>query len=240
MVRGQSLARKLRNIVIPLKNWLTTQKTFRLPGLDSSGKKLPPPLEVCRMRGEALLVTEFYSYVNKAGIDKAEYQLALWEKLLCQHTLQDLAQRIGLISNFTNLSKHKPTKAAFTAWCILVDSLASQCEKDLLHIATVDVFRHFFIGLYPKSNNKNHRSPSGLRMKATNGLRKTWGIGTQLKESFTTSESQCEFTLKFKAPGYQWQTLLTVTGSRLKPTRIKAYTRLIDEIKQGLHKPVKG
>ncbi|MHB8988287.1 MAG: hypothetical protein ACYC6S_05835 [Desulfobulbia bacterium] len=104
-------------------------------------------------------------------------------------------------------------------------------------MATQGFFRHYFIGLYPKKSQTTSINPATLRLRALGKLRKHWGLGTELKESFVAQDEDCVFSLRLKAPGYSWQTLVTVTGARLKTTRIEAYTRLLDQVVQGLHRP---
>lgn len=231
------MSRKLKTIVSPLSAYLKVQRGFKLPG-EGGDMELPPPLEICKRRGEALLVQEFFEFIGQIGIIDAARQLELWEILIARGTyLLDLAQRIGLMNHFTTPPARKPEQAAYTAWCIFLDSLRCASEQNLIHIATHEVFLHFYIGLYPKANNDKARSHGNLRLQALVKLRKYWGLEAELKESFVTEDDKCVFSIRLKSPGYSWKTLTTVTAERLKPARLEAFTLLLDEVRNGLHRP---
>ena len=236
-IRSCPLSRKLKNIVSPLSVYLQAQRGFKLPG-EGDDTKLPPPLEIRKRCGEALLVQEFFAFMGQIGLVDAARQLELWDILIARGTyLLDLAQRIGLMNHFATPPARNLEQAAYTAWCIFLDTLHCASEKNLIRIATHEVFLHFYIGLYPRANNDKTRTHGNLRLQALVKLRKCWGFMAELKESFTTEDDNCVFSIRLKSPGYSWQTLATATAPRLKLARFEAYTLLIDEIKNGQHRP---
>lgn len=231
------MSRKLKDIVLSLKAYLEARRGFKLPGV-SDDMELPPPLEIRRRRGEALLVQAFFDFMDKIAVIDAARQLELWDILIARGTyILDLAQRIGLMNHFTSPPPKRPERTAYTVWCIFLDGLSRESDRHLIQIATQGFLRHYFIGLYPKTSQAKPQNPASLRLRVLGKLRKHWGLGAELKESFVTDNDTCVFSIRLKSPGYSWQELTTVTGTRLQPTRIEAYTLLLDEVGQGLHRP---
>ena len=66
---------------------------------------------------------------------------------------------------------------------------------------------------------------------------KLWGPDAVLKESFTVSDTEVQFTIKLKTSGFSWLNLWNITGSRLKPTRVACYTELLEALEDGRCKP---
>jgi hypothetical protein len=233
------LARKLKHIVFPLKAFLDTRRTFKLPGAQE-GAGLSPLLEIRKRRGEALLVEAFFNFMEAANVADPSRQLELWDTLISKGGyILDLAQRIGLMNCFTTLPTKKPEQAAYVAWCIFLDSLRRENDTNLKNIATKSLFKHYFIGLYPEKNIKKKENLLTLRRRLEGKLRRHWGLNMELKESFTTENDSCEFSIRIKPYEEPQQTLITHTGTRLKPTKIEAYNFLLKGISEGMYRPEK-
>lgn len=234
------MARKLKHIVFPLKAFLDTRLTFKIPGLQEGGG-LPALLEIQKRRGEALLVESFFNFMeDEARIVEPSRQLELWDTLIYKGGyILDLAQRIGLMNCFATMPAKNPEQAAYVAWCIFLDSLRRENDTNLKNMATKIFFKHYFIGLYPEKSRRKKENDLTLRRRAEGKLRKNWGLNMELKESFTTDGDGCVFSIRIKPCNGPWQTLNTCTGTRLKPTKIEAYTSLLKEISAGKHLPVR-
>ena len=230
------MARHLDHIVVPLRNYLNRKSRFRLPNGDG---RLLPPLEVARRCGEAQLLLQFFALMEKLHHTDHGRQLELWDQLVVNGGyILDLVQRIGLFERLVLPADADPKHWAYIAYCIFLHSLHGEPKRDLFNLATKNFLYHHYLGLYPKNPANRTMPPEVLRRRAQVRLNKGWGIGTELKESFKARDEQSmEFSLRIKPPGKAWQTLLTEEGDRLKPTRIAAYQRLLDELETGKHSP---
>lgn len=236
------MARKLRNFTNLLSNYVNSGR--RIPMPVGAGYRLPPPVELHFRRGEALLVNTFFDFLERtATIDPAQ-QLQLWHTIIENgHNLIDLIQRIGLHRHFDAQLAPTPERSAYIAWCIFLGHLRQEDDPRYLQAATTNLYRHYLAATYPSktAGPTPARNADALREKALRKLRKAWGHSVELKESFRTDTSDTgtgvDFALRLKTPRRSWITLLEQRGERLKPTRLKAYQSLLNELKAGRCRP---
>lgn len=226
------MARKLQHIVEPIKQQLASSQRLRLPAAKEGA--LPPILQVQLQRGEALLVESFYGFLDQIGQVDPALQLKAWDQIIVsgQH-LMDLAQRTGLNQWFSHPLDPCPEKAAYKSWCLLLFQLAQDRRSPAWKAATETLYRHYFAGLFPSKPVVKPAGIEQLKSQAARLLRKRWGQGVELKESFKEEAEQVVFTLRCKAQDHAWQNLVTLKGPRLKPTRMEAYQQLIAQLESG-------
>ena len=231
------MPRHLDHIVSPLRSHLLKRKLVRLP--QSLDGQLPPPLEVARLCGESLLRLKFFGLMKTLNHTDYARQLALWDQLVANGGyILDLVQRIELFFWLKVPAGSNPRDWAYAAYCIFLHSLHGSGNSQLFELATGKFLYHHYLGLYPKSATSKKIPAEQLRQRALVRLRKRWGLAAELKESFVTDDKEgVQFSLRIKPQGEGWHTLLTEQGERLKPTRLAAYNRLLQEMEEGKHQP---
>lgn len=226
------MARKLSTILEPISIFLATAR-LRLRMPIGPNYQLPSVLENSRIRGEARLILCFYQFLDSNGVRDPDRQLVLWEQLIGNgRNLLDVCQRLNVFKFFSGPLDSKPEKAAFIAWCILVDNLYL-AKQGAYSQATEQLMRFFFLGLYPSKPQPVKESMEKIRNQLLREIKKRWGNDTELKESFRTDQQPNLFSLRIKAPGQTWLTLLTCQGESIKPLRQLTYKQLLSDIQSG-------
>jgi hypothetical protein len=230
------MSRKLSLITESLKRFVSSPRFgCKLP--IGSHFVLPPVLEIAKRRGEAILVSRFFEFTRSQHVSDPAWELALYEQIVSSgKPLLDICQRIGIFKHFSAPLADTPEQAAFIAWCILTDTLDKE-QHPYLENATTDFFRHFFLGHFPKSPVEQKLDLNLLKQRVNRRVLRLWGPDAVIKESFTVSDTEVQFTIKLKTSGSSWLNLWHIIGTRLKPTRVACYTELLEALEDGRCKP---
>lgn len=238
----------LSTITIPLQGYIAERKKKLCKKLVGVVKgDLPVPFQVAALRGEGILRLRFFDFLEKTGITNPQRQLDLWLVLVVDRgRIIDLIQRVGLLDLVARQNtalkdlqaRSDFAEIAFLLYCGLLDDFSRQQKKNLLSLACEKFFEHHFLGLYPaKPVPPKKLTAVQLRQRVLAKLQKYWGFNVKLKESFSTDDDSVDFALRMQANGMAWLELLRISGKRLKATRNTAYRKLLQEIKEGRHRP---
>jgi hypothetical protein len=153
--------------------------------------------------------------------------------------VQEIVEKIKLLDYFklpSDINGEQYRACCLTAYCILIWDihLSSAAQKDnskvssLLYSATKGFVLHYLPSLYPKISDKN--DPQQLKKSIESLLAKQNQQRVKIKESFTSSDDVVTFSLIAKVKGEANKPLITITGERLKPTRLRAYKQVESEL----------
>jgi hypothetical protein len=234
------MARQLRQVTTVLARYITNrfEQAFRWPA-GASRIELPPIIELAFLRGEALLRTRFFSHFERLHFDDPNTLLHLWKQLRNNpEGLSLVVTQSGLLEAFKRqagaayIGKGTHESNCYTAYCCLLWDIQQQKDLHLLEMATGRLFSHFAATLFPSQGRRD--DPKQLKLEIRKQLALRWHIRPEIRESFKTTDDRVEFTLLAKMSGYHPYRLLTVTGKRLKPTRLKACHLLLDNLESGV------
>jgi len=226
------MSRKISHIVQPLKLFVQSPKFgCKLP--IGEHFHLPPLLEVARLKGEALAIQSFFTFLTEQYVQDPQWSLDLYQQIVRSgKPLLDLSQRIGVFAHFSGPLAATPEASAYIAWCILLDALHTQQHPSFEH-ATTGFYRHYFLGMFPKKPAEKADDLATLKQQLKKQILRHFGADATFKESFVVNDHQVHFTLKLKRQQMSWVDAWQETGERLKPTRMLAYKNLLHALEQG-------
>lgn len=226
---------RLKGIVAPLATHVAANSQ-KLSGKGAeSVDALPAPLRLAALRGEGVLRGRFFHHFGQAlpHAPTAGQWLDYWQRFVLQRgIIADLVRRAGMYQA-TGLSQRPDVnddELCFHLYCVLLDSLAQQNNEQLLHIAVERFFVYHWRQQFPTEVQANPERPNvtALRQRLERRLKKQYGNKAKLKESFEQSAKKVSFRLLLVLPNQVPQELIRLDGQRLKPTRVRAYERALD------------
>jgi hypothetical protein len=228
------MARHLTQITTPLKQYLSARfsKQWRLDKSINIAEtqKLPAPLFIAQMRGEAILKNEFFHTLEQKQINDPQSQYYAWQQLISAgRCIQEVIENSGATTFFHLNTQSDYAKQCYNVYCIILWDAAANNNK-LKNNLTSGLINHYFPTLYP--NKAKEKSPEQLKKEVAKQLSQQWQLKAEIKESFTTEE-EVTFSIIAKIKGYSGVTLITTTGKRLNNTRLKAYKQCIEQLNQA-------
>lgn len=235
------MAKHLSHIVAPLRHYLNQRFSahWRLNKQISLAdtSDLPAPLFVAFMRGDAIVKSAFFDQLDKKHIYNPDSQQHSWIQLIGNgRAIEEVIEHSGAAQFFYLDNQHRYREQCYNAFCIIVWDAALN-HSPLLDTLTKGLVDHYLPTLYP--NKAKPKTPEQFQKDIAQLLARQWQLRTEIKESFTTSATSVEFSLLVKVPQHKTLTLLTLTGEKLKPTRLKAYKQCILRLEQGTMPPPK-
>jgi len=238
------MARKLKLITAQISQYLAkrfskgTGTAHKIPA-HISRKSLPAPLYIAFLQGEALLRLRFFAYLNERSISDPDSLFRLWEQLIeDKKFIQQIVEDSGLLNYFI-LSKKELvedssyySEQCFTVYCILIFDAHESANSVLLTSLTKGLVVHFMPTLYPEQSKITDIKL--LKNQIAKQLALKWHIRPEIKESFVTTDGEVVFSLLAKIAKQPFITLITLEGNRLKPTRLKAYQNLLNQLDEGV------
>jgi len=223
------MARHLSHIVMPLRHYLN-ERFSTLWRLDkrvslADVSALPAPLFVAYMRGDAMLKAAFFDQLDKKHILNPDSQQHSWVQLIGNgHAIEEVIEHSGATQFFYLDNQRLYREQCYNAYCIIVWDAALN-KAPLLDTLTKGLVDHYLPTLYP--NKAKPKTPEQFKKDIARLLAEQWQLRAEIKESFKTSDTTVEFSLLAKVPQYRTLTLLTLTGEKLKSTRLKAYKQCL-------------
>jgi len=233
------MAKHIKLITKPITAYVSQRFAHALRG-NKAGKsnELPPHLEWARLRGEALLTERFFNYFERKHIDDVNSQLFFWQQFKSNpNALLMLSRKTGLIAAFraqvspVYLENTTEVEQHFIAYCCLLWDIHQQQNQALLATATETFFGHFSASIFPTEYRSD--DVDKLKQEIRKLLAQRWNIRPEIRESFTTDDSKVNFSLIAQIKGSAPCQLHSLEGKRLKPTRIKAYQTVLQQLKDG-------
>ncbi len=201
---------------------------------------LPPVLYIAFLQGESLLRTRFFKTLGHRSITDIESQAHLWLQIVEDHRfIQQICEQSGMIKYF-KLSENQSNikseygKACYVAYCIVLWDAYSYGNQNVVTKMTAGLVVHYMPTLYPKQANVTDIKL--LKKEIARLLALQWHVRPEIKESFITTE-EVVFSLICKIDRHVPLELSTITGKRLKPTRIKCYKKVISQLENGVLRP---
>jgi len=233
------MAKHIQQITSPITAYLRQRFGHALRGNKGANEfSLPPHLEWARLRGEALLIKRFFNYFEQRHIEDVNSQLFFWQQFKSNpDALPLLSNKTGLIIAFkaqvsqAYLEKTTEQEQHFIAYCCLLWDIHQQKNQALLATTTDIFFGHFAATIFPAESRRDNINK--LKCDIRKHLAQRWNIRPEIKESFSSDEDGVSFSLIARISGYAPCPLLTISGKRLKPTRIKAYQTVWKGLEQG-------
>ena len=233
------MARKLKLVTTHISQYLAK----RFPKGSGASHKIPPhanreslpaPLYIAFLQGEALLRLKFFAYLQERSISDPNSLVLLWQQLITDKKyIQQIVEASGLLNYFIfgqglapDTSQYK--EQCFTAYCILIFDASEAGNNNLVIGLTKGLVVHFMPALYPEQPKVTDSKL--LKNQIAKQLALKWGLRPEIKESFITNEGRVSFSLVCKLRRRPPVTLITLEGNRLKPTRLKAYQALLEDL----------
>ncbi len=234
------MARHLKQITDPVSGYL--KKRFSLSSTAKRGgdkKELPPLLEIAFLQGEAVLRQKFFRFLINRKIEDAKSQLHFWNSFQQgADVFTQFCQASGLNDAFKQqistdyIQMHSNEKLQYTGYCCLLWDLQQNKQSALLSSVTDQLFSHYIASIFPtQSTQKTHKE---LTQEIIKQLALRWQIRPEIKESYKIENDEVIFTLVAKMQGYHPVDLITLQGKRLKPTRLAANKRLLQQLEKPL------
>jgi hypothetical protein len=226
------MARHLTQITAPLKEYLTTRfinqwrlaKSINIADIE----KLPAPLFIAQMRGDAILKHELFTTLEQKQISDPVSQQYAWQQLLTSgNCLQEVMENSGATTFFHLNTEKDYAKQCYNAYCIILWDATVNNNK-LQNNLTSGLVNHYLPTLYP--SKAKDKTPEQLKKDIAKSLAQQWHLKPEIKESFITTEEGVTFSITAKAKGYSTTTLTTVNGKRLNITRNKAYNTCLKQV----------
>lgn len=223
------MARHLTQITNPLKQFLSARftKQWRLDKNINlaDAAKLPAPLFVAQMRGEAHLKTAFFTALEQKQITDPISQQYAWQQLITKgNCLKEIMENSGAAAFFHLNTQTDYIQQCYNAYCIILWDTAIN-QSPLENTLTTGLVNHYLPTLYP--SKAKSKTPEQLKKEIAKLLTQQWQLKPEIKESFETKEDEVIFSLKAKLARYNTSTLITIKGKRLNNTRLKAYKQCL-------------
>lgn len=241
------MAKHLKFVTRPLRLHFEAYHTKSKSGLYFDGTQclINPANQIARIRGEALFNQHFFNALSEKNIHDDASRWQFYQVLvLNKHFLIEVCEHAGLLDGFVidNLEQLKTDQNplygqyAFAAICIVLWDMEQRDKKP----NPSHVVRHFIEHnaaqvVACKQPKKPMRDQQLQDIK--HALYGKWGVMPAIKESFSTTADEVTFSLLAKSDKYQPVTLITLQGSRVKPTRTKAYQQLWQLTQSQFFKP---
>jgi len=228
------MARHLTQITAPLKQYLSARfaKQWRLDKNINMAEtdKLPAPLFIAQMRGEAILKSEFFSTLEQKQINDPQSQHYAWQQLISAgRCIQEVIENSTATTFFHLNTQTDYALQCYNAYCIILWDAANTNES-LKAKLTSGLINHYLPTLYP--TKAKDKTPEQLKKEIAKLLTQQWQLKPEIKESFETKEEEVIFSLKAKLARYSTTTLITITGKRLNNTRLKACKQCLTQLKE--------
>ncbi len=228
------MARHLTQITAPLKQYLSARfsKQWRLDKNINMAEtnKLPAPLFIAQMRGEAILKNEFFSTLEQKQINDPQSQHYAWQQLIgAGRCLQEVIENSTATTFFHLNTQTEYALQCYNVYCIILWDAANN-NVSLKEKLTSGLINHYLPTLYP--SKAKDKTPEQLKKEIAKLLAQQWQLKPEIKESFETKEEEVTFSLNAKLARYSTTTLITITGKRLNNTRLKAYKQCLLQLKR--------
>ena len=233
------MARHLKQITAPLSGYLQKRFSFRTQGKSSADQKqLAPELELSYLLGESLLRQRFFAFLHQRKIDDPKSQLHFWNLFLQGNDVfTSFCQSSGLTEAFKQQistgyqQQNSIEKLHYTAYCCLLWDLHQHNESSLLTKVTDQLYSHYIATSFPAEAAS--KTPQQLNREIVKRLFQQWQLRPEIKESYKTEDDVVSFTLLAKTAGYHTVEVITLQGKRLKPTRLAAARRLLEQLEKA-------
>lgn len=240
MSKGIASRHSLKALAYPLQQFLAGWGARERPSKPhGQGHELPAPYELAALRGEAILRQRFFKQLmEKLPVQlDAGQQIDLWQSMVDEGgQITAWVQRLGIAKALRReaVIPVKITEESRKLYCVLLDALDQEAPT-LLTWAVEAYFWHGWKERFPDATLPIEKSQSAntevLRERLVRGLRKHYGEGVEIKESFQQTPERVQFTLLAKrASSSRWETVLEVERPRLKTARLAAYQHAIKQM----------
>jgi hypothetical protein len=236
MAKGIGSKNSLKALAHPLQQFLSgwgAREKPSAPKPNATGHApLPAPYELAALRGEGILHDRFFNaFMAKLPVTlEASQQIATWQTLVEDGGhITAWVERLGIAKALRReaLVPLNTSQEARKLYTLLLDALNAQAPE-LLPWAAEGYFWHCWKQQFPdapaKQKETSKTSVEIQRERLERALRKKHGNGVELKESFTQTPENVNFTLLWRTGQHEsWQTLHQVERPRLKTARLVAY-----------------
>jgi hypothetical protein len=248
MTKGQNSKNSLKALAHPIQQFLSSWGAREKPSTPKINgaelNRLPVPYELAALRGEGILRDRFFNqFMAKLPVAlDASQQIAAWHTLveggghitawverLC---IAKALRREALLPLLNPADASLENRKLYT---LLLDTLHTQAPE-LLPWAFEGYFWHCWKQQFPSENDHQGSDPNKTNItvmceRLERALRKQYGNGVELKESFTQETTTVHFVVLWRTtPHAPWQTLHQLERPRLKTARLAAYSEAIDQL----------
>jgi hypothetical protein len=236
MAKGIGSNNSLKALAHPLQQFLSGWGAHEKPSApkpNATGHApLPAPYELAALRGEGILRDRFFNaFMAKLPVTlDASQQIATWQTLVEDGGhITAWVERLGIAKALRReaLVPLNTSQEARKLYTLFLDALNAQAPE-LLPWALEGYFWHCWKQQFPdapaKQKETSKTSVEVQRERLERALRKQYGNGVELKESFTQTPEAVHFTLLWRTNQHKpWQHLHQVERPRLKTARLLAY-----------------
>lgn len=240
MAKGIGSKNSLKALAHPLQQFLSGWGAREKPSASkpnaTGNTSLPAPYELAALRGEGILRERFFNaFMAKLPVTlEANQQIAAWQTLVEDGGhVTAWVERLGIAKALRReaLVPLNISHEARKLYTLLLDALNAQAPE-LLPWAVEGYFWHCWKQQFPdtpaKPENDSKASAEVQRERLLRALRKQYGNGVELKESFTQTTEAVHFTLLWRTGQHEpWQTSIQLERPRLKTARLAAYAAVM-------------
>ena len=201
--------------------------------------QIPDRVLITQVIGKAEFDKSFYHYIISKNFIHPESQSRLYRLLIKNKShIIEIIEKANALKYFTIKHENQQDyeQCCFSCYCIIIGISKNQ-NNPLSDALTYGYFKHFLPTLFPKTDNS--KDIKYLNQQIIHNLKKRWNKTITLKESYqidqNAEEDAVNFKLIAKLKDYQDTELIHQQGKRLKPTRLKAYQELLQQLNNSYY-----
>lgn len=235
------MAKNLHHITQPLADYcahrFAKQRAIRI-ATTPERITLPPALYAVFLEGEARLRLAFFAFMRRHFGTAPDAHMRYYDRLINPDydrngltAITEMTERIGL---HTLIKLHQQGHTYdykclnYHLYCLLIADIHAQ--PFLYRLATDAMFQHYVASFFPKAATP---TLTATKQQINALLAEKLGAPIRLKERFHASDDTVEFAIHITGAAVANTRIYTEHGTRLKPTRLKAYQTLLKYLQQN-------